>query len=366
MGGSPPNPRRPAVTEPRRGPVHLVVGEESLLVERALERILVEELGTVSPEVVQVLRGDEAGWGGVLDAARTRSLFAPRRAVVVRGADALGAGEESDAGAVRGGPRRGKGSSGAREELGRYLDDPNPDVVLVLLAPKADRRLGVWKLLASRGQEHLASQLKGRELRSFAVAELARAGVRLGDDGLEELIARVGQDLRRLASEVDKLAAFAGTRGARLGAEEVAAVLGRGLAQPFYKLGDLLWQRRSVELLELIEALLAERESGLAMAASLHRALRQLRVASDLAARRAGRDEILARTKVLPFKLRDLLDAVRSWPAEDLARALQAFGQADRRMKTSGDERVALTAAVVTACGGRGGGAVRPAPRPSR
>jgi len=342
-----------------------VVGEESLLVERALERILLQELGTASPEVVQVLRGDEAGWGGVLDAARTRSLFAPRRAVVVRGADALGAGEDADAGAARG-RKRGKGSSGAREDLERYLDDPNPDVVLVLLAPKADRRLGVWKLLASRGQEHVASQLKGRELRAFAVAELARAGVRLGDDGLEELIERVGQDLRRLASEVDKLAAFAGTRGARLGGEEVAAVLGRGLAQPFYKLGDLLWQRRSVELLELIEALLAERESGLAMAASLHRALRQLRVASDLAARRAGRDEILARTKVLPFKLRDLLDAVRSWPAEDLTRALQAFGQADRRMKTSGDERVALTAAVVTACGGRGGGAVRPAPRPSR
>lgn len=349
----------------RGAPVHLVVGEESLLVERTLERILVQELGAAAPEAVQVLRGDEAGWGGVLDAARTRSLFAPRRAVVVRGADALGAGEDGDAGAARG-RKGGKAAGGAREELERYLNDPNPDVVLVLLAPKADRRLGVWKLLSARAREHLCGHPKGQELRKFAQEELQRAGVRLGPDGLDELIDRVGQDLRRLAGEVDKLAAFAGTRGARLGAEEVAAVLGRGLAQPFYKLGDLLWQRRSVELLELIEALLAERESGLAMAGSLHRALRQLRVASDLAARRASREEILARTKVQPFKLRDLLDAVRSWPAEDLAQALQAFGQADRRMKTSGDERVALTAAVVTACGGRGGGAVRPAPRPSR
>lgn len=359
----------------RRAPVHLVVGEESLLVERALERILAHELGTVTPENVQVLRGDEAGWGGVLDAARTRSLFAPRRAVVVRGADALGA-DEAEAGPAKG-RKRAKSGSAVREELDRYLDDPNPDVVLVLLAPKADRRLGLWKRLASRGQEHLAVTPKGRELRAFAVEELQRAGVRLSDDGLDELIERVGPDLRRLAGEVEKLAAFAG-RGQRLGAEEVGAVLGRGLAQPFYKLGDLLWRRRAAELLEVAQGLVDgcssdsdRRGMFIGIVASLHRSLRQVRVARELVARRTAGDEIVARTRIMPFKLRDLVDAAKAFSQEDLARALTALRDADRRLKSGGDprqrfERAVLTAAVVTACGGGGGGAVRPAPRPSR
>lgn len=354
-----------------RAPVHLVVGEESLLVERALEGILASELKEATPESVQTLRGDEVGWAGVLDAARTRSLFAPRRAVVVRGADALAVDEgEGPAPKAR---KRGKAAAGLREQLERYLDDPNPDVVLVLLAPKADRRLSTWKLLAARGREHLCGRPKGRELRDFAQAELQRAGLRLAPDGLEELIDRVGQDLRRLASEVEKLRSFDGGKGQRLGAGEVAAVLGRGLAQPFYKLGDLLWQRRPDQLLQLVHGLLDEcssesdrRGSAIGIVASLHRSLRQLRVARELAARRASSDEIVARTKVLPFKLRDLLDAARAWSDVDLARALSALATADRRLKSSVDERVALAAAVAAACGGGGGGAVRPAPRPSR
>ncbi len=347
-----------------------MVGDESLLVERALERILASELREVTPENVQTLRGDEVGWGGLLDAARTRSLFAPRRAVVVRAADALAV-DEGAGPAPKGRKRR--TVPGVREELERYLDDPNPDVVLVLLAPKADRRLGVWKLLAARGKEHLCGHPKGKELREFAQQELQRAGVRLGSDGLDELIDRVGQDLRRLAGEVEKLASFDGGRGQRLGADEVAAVLGRGLAQPFYKLGDVLWQRQPARLLALVQGLLDEcssdsdrRGSAIGIVASLHRSLRQVRVARELAGRRASSDEIVARTRIMPFKLRDLLDAARAWSELDLARALSALAAADRRLKSSVDERVALAAAVVAACGGGGGGAVRPAPRPSR
>ena len=62
-------------------------------------------------------------------------------------------------------------------------------------------------------------------------------------EGVEELIDRVGQDLRRLMGEVDKLEAFgAGERS--LSAEDVAAVLGRGLGRPLYLLGDAPGRQR--------------------------------------------------------------------------------------------------------------------------
>ena len=79
----------------------------------------------------QVLRGDETTWARVLDAARTGSLFAPRRAVVVRNAEALkGEGEE----------RRRPTST-----------TPRPDAALVLMAAKPDKRKSSGSALLDRG-----------------------------------------------------------------------------------------------------------------------------------------------------------------------------------------------------------------------
>ena len=46
----------------------------------------------------------------------------------------------------------------------------------------------------------------------------------------------VGQDLRRLMGELDKLEAFAIGRKEPLTADDVSAVLGRALGQPIYRM----------------------------------------------------------------------------------------------------------------------------------
>jgi len=72
-----------------------VVGSDSYLAEQALESLLQAAVGDERADAVQVFRGDETTWPRVLEAARTGSLFATRRAVVVRNADAIkGEGEE--------------------------------------------------------------------------------------------------------------------------------------------------------------------------------------------------------------------------------------------------------------------------------
>jgi hypothetical protein len=52
--------------------------------------------------------------------------------------------------------------------------------------------------------------------------------------------------------------------------------------------------------------------------------------------------------------------AARGWSDEELGRAMAALDRADRRIKNSADSRAALQAAVVEACGGGAGPAVRP------
>lgn len=328
---------------PSRSTVHAIVGPDSFLAEEALEERLATAVGEDRTDAVQVFHGDEAAWPRVLDAARTPSLFAPRRAVVVRSAEAL---------------------RGPEDDVAAYLDDPPPGVILILMAAKPDKRRAVWKRILEKAVVVAAQPLKGRRLRDYVAERVRRRGLTLSAEGLEELIERVGQDLRRLMGEVDKLEAFAGGLGA-VSAEDVAAVLGRGLARPLYRLGDSLGERRAVEALEFVEEVLEEGEEPVVILGVLHRALRQLFSVRGLQQARVPRDEMISRLRIerFAFKLPALLEAARRWSDEDFRAAFRALERADRRLKRGASAQAALGAAVVEAC--RGAGA-RPGSPPGR
>jgi DNA polymerase-3 subunit delta len=325
-----------------RAGIHVVAGADSYLAEEALETLTAAAVGDDRADSLQVFRGDETTWARVVEAARTGSLFAARRAVVVRNADAL---------------------KGDGEEMIAYLEDPSHDVSVVLMTVKPDKRKTVWKRLMDGASVVPADPLKGRALRARVVERVRQRRLPLRDDGLEELLERVGQDLRRLMGELDKLEAFGSA--APLSAEAVAAVLGRGLAPPLYRLGDAFASRRARETLDILQALLEEGEVPLKILGTFHRSLRQVRGALALRGGRGAREELVSRLGVLPFKVGDVLEASRRWSEDDLRRAFAALDVADRRMKSGGEPATALVAAVAEACG-PGTEKVRPASSPGR
>jgi DNA polymerase-3 subunit delta len=306
-----------------------ILGLDSFRAEAALEQLLDKAVGKERGDTVQVFRGDESNWTRVVDAARTGSLFAPRRAVVVRGADQL---------------------KGDGDDLQAFMADPPTDVVLVLLAGKPDKRKTLWKRITETATIVDAEPLKGRALQSYVADEIRRRGLKLSADGVSELLERVGQDLRRLMGELDKLEAYAG-QGKSLDADEVAKVLGRGIARPLYRLADAMMVRQKAEVLVLIDELLEEGEPALRMLATLHRVVRQTRVARALGASRVPRDQFAARLGIPPFKIGDVMEASRRWSDDELKAAIRALSRADLRIKSGTDPRLALTALVSEVCG---------------
>jgi DNA polymerase-3 subunit delta len=318
--------------------VHAILGPDSFLAEEALERILAAALGKDRGEAVQTLRGDECTWSRVLDAARTRSLFASRRAVVVRNAEAL---------------------KGPEDELSGYLEDPNPDVSLVFMAARPDRRRTAWRTLLAGAEAVSAEPLKGARLRSRVDEEVRRRGLPLDADAANQLVERVGQDLRRLMGELDKLEAF-GLGRERLTADDVAAVLGRGFARPYWLLGDAVAERRVGEALELASSLLDDGEEAPMLLGTVYQSLRRVRALRALREARAGREQKLGLLpKNMAFKLPELERAAERWSEAELVRGQEALRKADRRLKTGASAPVALAAAIVEACSSTGA-------RPSR
>ncbi len=317
-------------------PVMLILGSDSFRAETALEQALAAAVGEDRADSVESFRGDEASWARVLDVARTPSLFAPRRAVLVRGAEAL----------------KGDGA-----EALAYLDDPTPGTVLVLMAAKVDKRRNPWKALCDRAAVVAADPLKGRALRSHVAEALRARRLPMGEPAFDELLARVGQDLWRLHGELEKLAAFAQDRTSPLSAEDVTAVLGRGLAQPLYKIGDALAARRPAEAVALIEQALEEGEPAVLILSALHRSLRAMRTAKALAQRPRPRDAVAAWLGNRAFLADETLARARGWREDELEKAVAVLYQADRRLKSSVDGRLVLAAAVTEACGSGSAGA---------
>jgi DNA polymerase-3 subunit delta len=218
-----------------------------------------------------------------------------------------------------------------------------------------------------RAEAFEAEPPKGRGLYGWVAGEARRQKVTLRDEGVQEIVDRLGQDLRRISGEIEKLAAYAGDAKGPLSAEDVAAVLGRGVAQPVYKLTDAAVDRNLPEALRHLEALLEERGAEFFVTSALHRSIRQLRATSALKARRASRDEMIGQLGLpanMAFKLPQLVEAAGRWQDGELKNALAVLAEADARLKSGADPRAVLTAALVKACGRRGEG-TRPSPRPS-
>jgi DNA polymerase-3 subunit delta len=309
--------------------VTAILGTDTYLAESALEKLLVGVVGTDRESAVEALRGDETSWDRVISGARMRSLFAAERALVVRGADGLkGDGEGVDA----------------------YLGDPTPGVTLVLLAAKPDRRKAVWKKIVDKAIVVSADPLRGARLRGYVEDELRRRRLRIAPDAVSELIDRVGGDLRRLMGEADKLEAFA--QGAAISAEDVARVCGRGLGRPLYVLADAFGQRDLPKALEEVTAAMEEGERAELVLSALHRSLRQVRATRQMTDEKRPRTEIAERLRLpanMAFKVPAFLEAARRWTDKELGLALQALGAADRAVKSGGDGKTVLAAAIAAA-----------------
>jgi DNA polymerase III subunit delta len=306
----------------------VVVGTDSYLSEEATQQVLTAAVGQNRQDAVEALRGEECTWARVADAARSPSLFVPVKAVVVRAAEAL---------------------KGPDDELRRLLDDPPSGGLLVLVAAKPDGRRTIWKRLMDEATLVRADPLKGRALRGYVIEQVRRRGLTLAPELLEELTERIGPDLRRLLGEIDKLAAFA--QGQSLDAADVELIVGRGIARPTYRLGDAFMARQRVRALELTDELLGEGESGVYLLGVLYRAIRTVRAVRALRGSRQTPNAIAARVGAPPFKGPELIESSAKWGDADVRRGLRALAQADRALKSGSNARVALAAAVVSACG---------------
>ncbi|ORV42817.1 DNA polymerase III subunit delta [Mycolicibacter engbaekii] len=174
-------------------PLHLILGDEELLVERAVGQVLAgvrAQAGSTDIPVDRLRAGEVEA--GELAELLSPSLFADERVVVLEAAAEAG--------------------KDAVTLIAATAEDVPPGTILVVVHTGGGRA----KALAGRLQElgaqvHPCARItKAGERADFVRAEFRRLKVRVDDDTVTALLDAVGSDIRELASACSQLVADTG------------------------------------------------------------------------------------------------------------------------------------------------------------
>ncbi|WP_024806613.1 DNA polymerase III subunit delta [Nocardia sp. BMG51109] len=296
----------------RPAPVHLVLGEEELLIERAVAAIVTRvRAGAPDPEALPVdrLRAGDASTSELAELL-SPSLFAEDRVIILESAAEAG----KDAVAV----------------ITDAVSAPPEGVVLVVLHTGGGRAKALAPALQKTGAEvhNCAKIAKAAERVEFVRNEFRAAGVRASGEVVQTVLEAVGSDLRELAAACSQLAADTGGR------VDVAAVRryysGRAEVTGF----DVAERAVSGDRPGAMEALRWATDRGVpavlladALADSVHTIAR---VGS------AGRGDPFKLASTLgmpPWKVKKAQSQARGWTAETIGTALQVVATLNANVK---------------------------------
>ncbi|MGC8472353.1 MAG: DNA polymerase III subunit delta, partial [Acidimicrobiales bacterium] len=198
-------------------PVHLVRGEDPVLVAQAA-RTLVEQLaGSLEHSLVVEEHGvgDDLDVAAVVDACTTPPFLVDRRIVVVRDAGRIGTAEAS--------------------RLVAVLEHALASVHLVLVSGGGTIPTSLVKAASAVGGVVETSVGRGRERGRWMADQLRHAPVKLDAGAVRRLEEHLGEDLGRLEGLLQSLAAAYG-EGARVSPAVLEPFLGEAGAVPPWEL----------------------------------------------------------------------------------------------------------------------------------
>ncbi|MFE5037802.1 DNA polymerase III subunit delta [Streptomyces sp. NPDC056683] len=307
-------------------PVTLAVGQEDLLLDRAVQQVVAAARASDADTDVRDLNPDQVQ-PGTLAELTSPSLFAERKVVVVRNAQDL--------------------SADTVKDVKAYLGSPAEEITLVLLHAGGVKGKALLDAARKAGAREVAcpKMTKPADRLAFVRSEFRALGRSATPEACQALVDAIGSDLRELASAVTQL--VADVEGTIDEAVVGRYYTGRAEASSF-TVADRAVEGRTAEALEALRWSLATGVAPVMITSALAQGVRAI---GKLAGARGGqRPADLARELGMPpWKIDRVRQQMRGWTPDGVAVALRAVAEADAGVKGGGDDpEYALEKAVVT------------------
>ena len=238
-------------------PMIWISGEDPLLVQEACDTVrqFAREQGFTEREVLDA--GANFNWNQLLASGSSLSLFADRKLIDLRLA--------------------GKLDDDAREALSAYLDNPNPDNLMLLTTGKIEKQAQSTKWFSGLESRALFCPIwpvSERDLPQWIRQRLQKHGLTAEPEAIEVLVERVEGNLLAANQEVEKLRLLVNTT--HLDAQTVLEAVVDNSRFTVFALTDACLAGNSGRALNVLNHLQAEGEEALFILNMLCREIRAL------------------------------------------------------------------------------------------
>lgn len=307
-------------------PVYFLQGEETFFIDRIADYIEANVLSDGEKSFNQVVvYGKDAAMATILTHARRFPMMAERQVVIVKEAQDI--------------PDLGK-ETGARLLLD-YIQKPVPSTVLVFCHKhkSLDKRKELGKKIDKFTECITTKKYYDNQLPEFVSDYVREKKISMDDRAVVALCEYVGNDLHRLANEIDKLTIASGEKGS-ISLEQVMNQVGVSKEYNIFELQRALIQRDSLLAGKIVNYFESNTRKNpmIPVVAFLFSFFSKLLVASQASDKS---DKALVSTlKISPYAAKDYSLALRHYSTEAIVRNISFLKDADLRLKgvNSGSE----------------------------
>lgn len=216
-------------------PVYWLEGEESFFIDQIVDyaekHILAESEASFN---LSIFYGRDADLPSVVNACRRYPMFSERQVVLLKEAQYM-----KDV-----------------EKLEGYIDNPLASTVLVIAykQKKVDGRSKLAKLLKQKGEVFTTKKLFDSDLPAWVINYLKAYGFTIGQKAVYLLVDHIGNDLSRLANELQKVTINLGSR-TEITEDDIESYVGISKEYNVFELQHALTQRNMMRCLQIIQYL---------------------------------------------------------------------------------------------------------------
>ncbi|MBK8465662.1 MAG: DNA polymerase III subunit delta [Chloracidobacterium sp.] len=218
--------------------------------------------------------------------------------------------------------------------LSAYLSNPSQHSVVIFVADELNGVRKMGKFLREKTTAVEFSFLDDGQLTKLAREKITEAGAEIDDAALRYLIGLVGQDVRRLTNEINKLAT-AVLPGKTITLELIESLVPNSRELSNFDLTDHLVAGRRTQALAVLKKILDDGGEPLALLGLISYNYRRLLIVKEMMSRGADRREVANAAKLRYNDQEPFLTAARRAEMGSLTRAIKLLAKTDLAIKTS-------------------------------
>jgi DNA polymerase-3 subunit delta len=218
--------------------------------------------------------------------------------------------------------------------LSAYLKRPAESSVLIFIADELDKRRKMSKLLLENSVAVEFARFNDNELLAWARNKIKESGADVDEKAIHQLVALVGDDVRRLTNEINKLATAAMPDGP-ITYDLVESLVPNSRELSNFALTDHLMAGRGSRALQVLRKILEDGGEPLMILGLISYNYHRLFLAKEMMADGAERSEVAKVMKLRYSDQENFLASARRTDRAKLTRIMKRIAETDLAIKTS-------------------------------